>query len=580
MKIFSPQITGSLQVGGNTTITGSITYLDNLVTRTLSSNGISSGGYNAGVVYTIQGGSAGGAGVVITGDGAGTDNSVKVIKGTGVILEGNTQVTGSAVITGSLIVQGPQGTSTSGAAVINGILNANHLAIPGYGSINIGFSGSTRNYTTGQLAGAGPGIVVGYGNGTEATDGNSSIVFGKNNTQNVFMANGSNNMIFGISNALNNGNATTNNVLIGTSNVIDGNGTHNVLAGNSHQTTTGADNGGAFAGFNHTISHDRSVVIGGQNITTAAADTVYVPNLVSSGSIVTGNPSTSTALGARSAVIGGNNNDIAATADNSAIVGGENNVINSGEINSVILGGQANIMTSARGAIIASLSSSILGDSAGVIVGGQNNTTNTGYYQGIVAGQSNTATGIQSFIGGGQSNSVSGNASVILGGTSNTNTHTNSSIIAGNGMTSRADNTAHAQNLIVTTLTTLSGSLIVSGSSTFLQSTVLSGSIRGEVNALSIASNTASLNCALDNFFTLQLVSGSNTFINPSNILPGQTINLRINTTGSATVSFPSSVLQVSGSSYVPTTTTGVDVVTFISFDSTSLLLSNVKNLV
>ena len=126
----------------------------------------------------------------------------------------------------------------------------------------------------------------------------------------------------------------------------------------------------------------------------------------------------------------------------------------------------------------------------------------------------------------------------------------------------------------------VNSSFQVSGSSTFLQSTVFSGSIRGEVNALSIASNTASLDCALDNFFTLQLVSGSNTFINPSNILPGQTINLRINTTGSATVSFPSSVLQVSGSAYVPTTTTGVDVVTFISFDSTSLLLSNVKNLV
>jgi hypothetical protein len=45
-------------------------------------------------------------------------------------------------------------------------------------------------------------------------------------------------------------------------------------------------------------------------------------------------------------------------------------------------------------------------------------------------------------------------------------------------------------------------------------------------------------------------------------------------------VSFPTSVKQVSGSPYVPTTTTGVDVVTFVAFDSTSLLLSNVKNLV
>jgi hypothetical protein len=126
----------------------------------------------------------------------------------------------------------------------------------------------------------------------------------------------------------------------------------------------------------------------------------------------------------------------------------------------------------------------------------------------------------------------------------------------------------------------IAGVALVGSANTFTANNVFSGSVRGEVNALSISSNTASLDCALDNFFTLQLVSGSNTFINPSNILPGQTINLRVNTTGSATVSFPSSVKQVSGSAYVPTTTTGVDVVTFISFDATSLLLSNVKNLV
>jgi hypothetical protein len=112
------------------------------------------------------------------------------------------------------------------------------------------------------------------------------------------------------------------------------------------------------------------------------------------------------------------------------------------------------------------------------------------------------------------------------------------------------------------------------------QNAVFSGSVRGDVSALSISSQTASLDCSTGNFFTLQLVSGSNTFVNPSNILPGQTINLRVNTTGSGTVTFPSSVKQVSGSAYVPTTTTGVDIVTFISFDSTSLNLSNIKNFV
>jgi hypothetical protein len=75
-------------------------------------------------------------------------------------------------------------------------------------------------------------------------------------------------------------------------------------------------------------------------------------------------------------------------------------------------------------------------------------------------------------------------------------------------------------------------------------------------------------------------VSGSATHINPSNIKPGQTVNIRLNTTGSGTVNFPSSVKQVSGSAYVPTTTTGVDIITLISFDSSSLFLANVKNLV
>jgi len=115
------------------------------------------------------------------------------------------------------------------------------------------------------------------------------------------------------------------------------------------------------------------------------------------------------------------------------------------------------------------------------------------------------------------------------------------------------------------------------------QNAVFSGSVRGEVKALSIASNTASLDCSTENFYTLTLVSGSNTFINPSNIAAGQTINLRVTQAnpGNGTVSFPTSVKQVSGSSYTPSVGTGPqDIVTFISFDASSLYLSNVKNLV
>jgi hypothetical protein len=130
------------------------------------------------------------------------------------------------------------------------------------------------------------------------------------------------------------------------------------------------------------------------------------------------------------------------------------------------------------------------------------------------------------------------------------------------------------QTLQINASTDIRGNFRVTGS------VYITGSVQGNVNVLSIASTTASLNLNEGNFFTLQLVSGSNTRIEPSNIKQGQTINILLSTTGSATVSFPSTVLQVSGSSYVPTTTTSKDIITLISFDNTNLYLANVKNLV
>jgi hypothetical protein len=118
------------------------------------------------------------------------------------------------------------------------------------------------------------------------------------------------------------------------------------------------------------------------------------------------------------------------------------------------------------------------------------------------------------------------------------------------------------------------------GSAVITGSLSITGSVNGSVGALSISSNTASLNLSNGDFFTLQLVSGSNTRIEPSNIKAGQTVNILLSTTGSATVSFPTSVKQISGSSYIPTTTTSKDVITLVSFDSSTLYLANVKNLV
>ena len=122
--------------------------------------------------------------------------------------------------------------------------------------------------------------------------------------------------------------------------------------------------------------------------------------------------------------------------------------------------------------------------------------------------------------------------------------------------------------------TTQTGSLTITGS------IIQTGSVQGNVNALSISSNTASLNLNDGNFFTLQLVSGSATHLNPSNIKPGQTVSVFVNTIGSATMTFPSSIKQISGSAYTPTTGSGIDILTLISKDTSNLYLVNAKNFI
>lgn len=122
--------------------------------------------------------------------------------------------------------------------------------------------------------------------------------------------------------------------------------------------------------------------------------------------------------------------------------------------------------------------------------------------------------------------------------------------------------------------TSITGSLTVTGS------IIQTGSVQGNVNALSISSNTASLNLNNGNFFTLQLVSGQATHLNPSNIKPGQTVSVFVNTIGSATMTFPSSIKQISGSAYTPTTGTGIDILTLVSKDTSNLYLVNAKNFI
>jgi hypothetical protein len=119
-----------------------------------------------------------------------------------------------------------------------------------------------------------------------------------------------------------------------------------------------------------------------------------------------------------------------------------------------------------------------------------------------------------------------------------------------------------------------------SGLTTIANSLEITGFVDGNVVSASIASNTSSIDFNQGNFYT-SLVTGTTNF-NITNPKAGQTLNLLVTTAGTgASASFSSNVKQISGSAYAPTATNGAqDILTFISWDGTTVYLANVKNLI
>jgi len=177
-----------------------------------------------------------------------------------------------------------------------------------------------------------------------------------------------------------------------------------------------------------------------------------------------------------------------------------------------------------------------------IITNGNYNTT-IGAYSGqtLKSGSYNTLIGWTTDIATGSFNTIIG-ASVALTGTTNNN------IILADG----------AGNI----------KLRYSGSWTY------SGSIAGEVRALTITSQTASVDLSTANLFTLALVSGSTTNINPTNLRSGQSSMIKITQPagGGGSVSFNSAVKFPSGLAYTASIGSNVvDTISFASFDGTTL---------
>jgi hypothetical protein len=130
----------------------------------------------------------------------------------------------------------------------------------------------------------------------------------------------------------------------------------------------------------------------------------------------------------------------------------------------------------------------------------------------------------------------------------------------------------------------ITGSVDVSGSTSITGSLSVSGSINNSVNTLTITSNTASIDASVGNTFVLNLVSGSNTRLQVSNVKSGQTLNLLVSQSNpfGGTLTLAENLLEPSGSEYSASQVNGAqDILTLASFVRTDVMyVANINNLI
>ena len=222
-----------------------------------------------------------------------------------------------------------------------------------------------------------------------------------------------------------------------------------------------------------------------------------------------------------------------------------------------------------------------LGDTDTTVPAAQNivTLTSASYASLVVANTTNAntlyfITGSVNTSGTAGTSGVSGaNGSSGISGTSGANGTSGTSGVTGAAGTSGTSGTTPAGGASFP----YTGSAIISGS------IIITGSAFGNVVSNSISSNTASIDLSAGNYITC-LVSG-NMLFNITNPRPGETTNILL-TVGQPgptppTASFSSNVKQISGSRYFPTSGSGrIDLLSFVSFDSTNVYMANIRNLV
>ena len=364
---------------------------------------------------------------------------------------------------------------------------------------------------------------------------------------------------------------------------IAGGDSHNINGGNNtgivggFNNTINSDKGFIGGGEGHTISNSNSAIIGGSNNTSNAGGNNKV--IIGGADSTLSNGSTSAMLNCRSStfsitenntIIGdaGSNHSLSPVQyqnlflnnrntrqDNSGYSYSCGNTI-TGNVSTYIQNvGQNNISNNYNGRVGKTHGGLILGNYAA-------NTTHL-FISGSDTGGSNPL----AFNGQGDQNAV------ILTGTSRLNTSRKTTLWGTEGITA----------------SDLTGSFVLPNSSArtidtdytlYTENIDVRGSVVNEVGVISDTAGTTTMDCSTSNFFTLAMPAGGTTALTPSNIQAGQTISVKITQNATpSTLTFASSVDFEGGTAFVMSATSGaIDVMTFISFDGTTLQATGLKN--
>jgi hypothetical protein len=399
-------------------------------------------------------------------------------------------------------------------------------------------------------------------------------------------------------------------------------GRFNTISGSTHFSQI-------IGGNNNLMTHSGSVILGGSNITSSAHNTVYTPNLDVTGSAkITGSVyiDAATQAFAISGSLGSsemfvidyhtNGARFLSNRSNSVLHLGTPNktdILSLGRNAGVGLFGDAyepgtpysfgsNSATWKTVDFILSGSLTVTGSVSGNVLGNDTDTytssprvqqvvtltqaeynaigspnANTLY---IISGSVPNATlGSNTFVG---NQTITGSLTVTGGITGSISSASFASTASFVTTASFASTASYAVNSTSASYALVATTASYVNLSTINQNVTFSGSVRGIVISGSTTSNTASLDFSLGNFFTLNTNNILNTYIEPINVQPGQTVNLELTYPASASaITFPSYVKQPSGSAYSPSGANTTDVLTFIVFSNTSsVYLSNVKNLI